>query len=980
MAEVQLFDGTILEFPDETPREVINRVAKEQTAIRQRAINPQWQPAPLSAQTPQEAAAAEGRSLPTPSTATPLRAPASLQPAERSLVDTIMGATTQGLRGTREGLAAVVGLPIDAVNNVPRLLNLLPGVEGIGPISNKPAFGSEHLDEALGLFGLVKEPAAPQNFVERGARRVGKELGASAVPAGGALAAGARMGVQRARELPGLARMFVEPAAVAPARYVGKETGIATGAGSGAALANEAVDPNTAGGQVADLIGAIFGAGATGAGGMIARGSKNVFDAVRQNPNFQDQVVRDAVTERILEAGGYRGTPQAPTDADPLISAIMNPQRQTPAEVITGYRETVADRTGDPGIAALEYGRQQGAGAGRFVEQRSANAEAVDRVLANIAPTETPGTFRSALDAERERRLVDIITGTRGMQQEANDAARAVSPSMADATARGASARAALQGAKDTVKAQVDEAYRPVNEATVPVDVAPLAERFAATADNLPLNDRQRFLPAEARVPEQLTEPAVPPTASPILGPDGQPIMRPGAEASGEVPLREVMSIRSGLADDIRGAQNAGELQRGRVAGQFQGEVNRFLDEAVPPELRQQLDTANAARRDMADRFERPGTAMNDILQRQEGGGYATDSSAVTPRLVPTNQGAVTDFRSAMREAGNDPRFRNALADEIVTQAQRAGVMDRPDAMRQFLADRSIMLEQFPELRDRLGTVANTAERAAGAESFQRGVERDLGTDATPGRGPIGRYLAHGDAQSERAIGEVLASKDPAKAADELVRFVGDNPRALEGARAALWQKLRAEATSAERSMGGKQMWRGDWLKQTLDDPKFGAVAERFYKDQPEQLAALRTYADVLDNADLRTRARAPASSGTSQGVSNILTPETLQSRAYAYMRGQISGTYLATSIAAVVARRAVRSARTDAIERMTDEVLLDPQKAVALLKDNNPANRAALMRKAKGWFGNELSTIVNLAGEDEDQPIKDAIMRGGSR
>lgn len=908
----------------------------------------------------------------------PAAAPAPATP-ERSLVDTIMAPVAQGLRGAREGVATVLGLPVDAVNNAPRLLNFLPGVEGVGPMVEKPAFGSEHIDNALGLFGLVKEPAAPQNFVERGARRVGKELGAAAVPAGGALAAGAKMGVQGARELPGLARMFVEPAATAPARYVAKETAIATGAGSGAAIANEAVDPHSTGGQVADLIGALTGAGITGLGGMLARGSKNVFDAVRQNPTFQDQVVRDAVTERILEAGGYRGTPQAPVDAEPLIRAIMSPQRQTPAEVIPGYRETVADRTGNPGIAALEYGRQQGAGAGRFVEQRSANAEAVDQVLAGLAPTETPGTFRSALDAERDRRLQDIIFGSRATRQEADDAARAVVPGMADATARGASARSALQDAKDTVKAGVDAAYRPVNEATVPVDVAPLAERFAATTDNLPLNDRNRFLPSEARVPAQLTEPATPPTASPILGPDGQPIMRPGAEASGEVPLREVMSIRSGLADDIRGAQNAGELQRGRVAGQFQGEVNRFLDNAVPEDLRKQLETANSARRDMADRFERPGTALNDILQRQEGGGYATDSSAVTPRLVPTDQGVVTDFRAAMREAGTDPRLRGALADEIVTQAQRAGVMDRPDAMRKFLTDRSIVLEQFPELRDRLGTVASTSERAATAETFQRGVERDLGTDATPGRGPVGRYLAHGDAQSERAIGEVLASKDPAKAADDLVSFVGDNPRALEGARAALWQKLRAEATSAERSMGGKQMWRGDWLKQTLDDPKFGAVAERFYKDQPEQLAALRTYADVLDNADLRTRARTPASSGTSQGVSNILTPETLQSRAYAYMRGQISGTYLATSIAAVVARRAVRAARTDAIERMTDEVLLDPQKAVALLKDNNPANRAALMRKAKGWLGNELSTIVNLAGEDEDQPMKDAIMRGSS-
>lgn len=56
-----------------------------------------------------------------------------------------------------------------------------------------------------------------------------------------------------------------------------------------------------------------------------------------------------------------------------------------------------------------------------------------------------------------------------------------------------------------------------------------------------------------------------------------------------------------------------------------------------------------------------------------------------------------------------------------------------------------------------------------------------------------------------------------------------------------------------------------------------------------------------------------------------------------------------------------------DAIERLTDKVLLNPGIAVELLKDNNPANRAALARKAKGWLGNEASTIVNLANEDDD-------------
>jgi len=47
MMEAELFDGTILEFPDGTPPEVIRRVAKEQTAARKSAAAPAEQPSTL---------------------------------------------------------------------------------------------------------------------------------------------------------------------------------------------------------------------------------------------------------------------------------------------------------------------------------------------------------------------------------------------------------------------------------------------------------------------------------------------------------------------------------------------------------------------------------------------------------------------------------------------------------------------------------------------------------------------------------------------------------------------------------------------------------------------------------------------------------------------------------------------------------------------------------------------------------------------
>jgi hypothetical protein len=103
----------------------------------------------------------------------------------------------------------------------------------------------------------------------------------------------------------------------------------------------------------------------------------------------------------------------------------------------------------------------------------------------------------------------------------------------------------------------------------------------------------------------------------------------------------------------------------------------------------------------------------------------------------------------------------------------------------------------------------------------------------------------------------------------------------------------------------------------------------------------------------------------------------TLQSRFYAYKRGQTSLGFMLTAVGSVAARRAVRGAQTEAIETLLDRVLLDPDLAAQLLKEGNPANRAAPARKAKAYLGNEESHMADiLDGDQKDDSVKAAIMR----
>lgn len=1021
MIEAELFDGTILEFPDDTPDEVIDRVAKRET----QRIHDQRKPEKRRIiefggrriDVPGNATDDDIRSILMPDGTQPedrrdqsgvpggeaATTPTAVQPVEddgwlsaiMSGLDYADDTAAIGLTGARQGASTVLGLPVDAVNNLPRIANLIPGVDGIGPISEKPFLGSEYIDaimgaptdlaasgynaaaEAIGSDSRVAGSEGPvaRDALQRIVRRTGQEVGAAAVPVGGALFAAGRMGVDGARAMGGPIGKFIESAAVNRGIFAGKEAAVAGGAGTGAGIANEALDPSTAGGQLADLVGAIMGASGIGLAHMVARGTGNVLNAVRQNPNYVDQVVSDAVTDRIGRAAGLPGSETADgvMDTQTLVDAIMA-QRDRPSDLIPGYKETLSDATGNAGIASLEYGRAAGPSAGAYNALRMRNNDAVDVIMGSIEPKETPGSMRAAVEAERNRRLIEAITGQETAQRAAEEAVRNVTPTMTR-TERGNTVREGLEVARDTARQRTEEAYRAAGVGGVRADPAPLTQALERAVSGL--TEAERNLIPEgliARV-QRLGMPAetgAQPTG--ILDASGNPITR-DPRGPDPIPLDEATTLKSELQRLQRAAMADPRAEKGgrnaaRVLGDMIKTVDGYIGSNLTPEQQAALDTARGAKFDEAEAFTRQGDPVARALGRYEGGQPQVADERVAGLFVEPRA------MDRLFAQADTPDVRAAIRDEVLSKA------DMRDAGRinQFQRQYAEQLNRFPGLSEEISRAAQARSAEATAGAARLDFERIYGTPGRErGTGTVGRYLQFSDATSERAIAEVLASKDPARAADELVTFVGDNPKAVEGARAAFWQKLKAESQStdnAQRAMSGKRQWRGDWLKSWLDNPSTSAVAERLYHDKPADLEKLRALADVLDNADLRTRGKAAGTSGTGQGVNNILTPETLQSRTYAWMRGQVSGTYLATSIAAVIARRAIRNARGDAIERLTDKALLNPDFAMELLKDNNPANRAALARKAKGWLGNEASTFVNLMNEDDDETTK-TIMEG---
>lgn len=269
-----------------------------------------------------------------------------------------------------------------------------------------------------------------------------------------------------------------------------------------------------------------------------------------------------------------------------------------------------------------------------------------------------------------------------------------------------------------------------------------------------------------------------------------------------------------------------------------------------------------------------------------------------------------------------------------------------------------------------MGNAANLRRSLDDASAYELDLTRTL---TQQGRSAVASYLSYGDARARDAMNGVLRSRDPAASIDELLTFVGDEPQAIEGARAAFWEILDSRARNANLNseIGGTNPIVPRKLLNFLDTPANAAVAERLYADNPEHLANIRELANALLEVNTGPRiGNAVNPSGTAlmnRGAPAVTLAEA-GSKLYQVNIGRASPLYVGAYLAGKLARRMVGSQRAGAFERLLDKALADPEVAAALLLENNPANRAALARRAKLWMGNEASTIIN-ALSDEDEP-----------
>jgi hypothetical protein len=261
-------------------------------------------------------------------------------PADR-LNAIINGYGTQAAIGVRKGASSILGLPVDLaslpVNAGIWALNKTTGAEV--PYVTNPVGGSKQLDELLALptrgaqavMGRPQEDPEPRSARERIGRRFGEEIGAAAVPAAGVLGAAARVGVQGVRNLPSLARMFVEPAATEPEKYFAKEMAAAGVSGRLAGSFNEATNQAVANSDVkpddsqrqllnttGDTLGALGGFGLYSVGQKIAGAGRTaaagLLSKAPATSALAQRIAQDEIARRTIRPRTWLGHEAATLD------------------------------------------------------------------------------------------------------------------------------------------------------------------------------------------------------------------------------------------------------------------------------------------------------------------------------------------------------------------------------------------------------------------------------------------------------------------------------------------------------------------------------------------------------------------------------------------------------------------------------------------------------------------------------------------
>ena len=697
--------------------------------------------------------------------------------------ETYVGAAGSGFN---EGLAQVLGLPVDLVT---RAIRMIPGAGEVMPAH--AAGGSESIRTALNEIGILTGDAAYRDALGREpttgeamTARVAEEVGATAPFAAAPLAV-ARAG-RAAPRPPGrgsaagnAARAIVETASRAPGRTTAAEAGLGASAGAGAAVAQQAAPGDPSAETLGTLAGGLSPAvAARGPAGMAARLASRV---VRHNA---PEAVRRRAEREVADTIRAEVTP---ADRAALEEAARL-RRDMP-----GFDPTLAEATGSPSLGAAQRrieSEASGPALNALAARHAGNAEALRRFAADAAP---PGPDNPMLVIDVAKRRGETLMGRVDAALEEVSARRAAAADAlpaVDRADRGRAIRDAIEAARKDARAAMSARAEElgINNADASVEFRTLAENMKELGTARSVFEDTHNLPEVLRQLERM--------AAAKKG------------KSRKVSFRDLKALRERVGDDLRDAAAAANpsQKKIRMLATLRSQIDEAID-AVAKDADPALAGNYATFRDEYFRtviqpFERG--VMFKVRAKDRRRVYRTPDERVAEAFFgPGRQSAARQYQ---RVFGSNPEALDALADVALDSYRQAAVRDgviNPRLAETWVRRHQAVLDEFPRFAARIqeagGLNDALLQRQAQLEARRKAVEDsilmrrmrpvDLGVQ-TPGQAILHALRTprvmntllrsvRGDEAAMAALRRHVWDAAADLPADELASFTAEHRRAL---------------------------------------------------------------------------------------------------------------------------------------------------------------------------------------------------------
>lgn len=746
-------------------------------------------------------------------------------------------AVKTGFQGFNVGLADILGAPVDLMNRAPELLNLLPGEQGMTPLSENPVGGSQMLRSGLSSIGAgyqnIEDVPAQYRPIARGGEVLGQSAPVAALP----LAAAQRpiQGISQflsrtpkpvqapayyraptsVRQSPrGFGRTpgartserttftgpFVNTARSSPGTFAAAELSSATGAGLGAGIAEKVApgDPQAA------LAGEL-------AGGLVNPWSV-LLSQTRKVSSVIDRAVASTTPQgRKYAAAKYLQGLTRDLGEDPrnIAGRIGTPDADAPSM-------TAGAMSQSPAIMALERKliKDSGDFGGRLREQVERSIGEANASLRAAAQSGNPAALQAANQARIEYVNGLVQTRLARAEQRAQQVMQRIPPN--DPAARSAAnlrAREILDDAYADARAVENSLWEEGIDKTVPVGADGLSRGLASASEGLvrgetPPIDSVLLNAAEEIISEGGT------TAGEMLTLRSRILTKAGELRSGANPKRDAARrlelIADNILDDLDGVPGSAE------ARQFSYDLNQRFTSNYPGKLRQ-----------TRGRGETVIPASQTIERGIAGGG----DEAVNA----TNQlGEAAEF-GAGRGMEMNQQVETVLRDMAqVVVNPRTGEID-PARFANWAQRNRAMLERFPQLRAQLQDAGQAQEilnqTRARAQAVQKATDKSAFAQVAGYDDPVA------------GVRSVLNGKRPVTGLNQLFRTARRaGPEAVAGLRASVIENVFKDATGANGLIDGMKL--KDWFatpvgRQAIKDGIFtrSQVANlRRVADKSEQI------------------------------------------------------------------------------------------------------------------------------------------------